>query len=135
MYIQAENRREKRRYTHYYKKTSHQRSYIAQVGKFLGYTWEQMRDHFIWPGVNKDTMGTCRVNYRNGRYWIDEITYSWDTGDLLREMIRIEKVIPTIQDAAYRQEAQKWIKGKVFKARVLHYKGKVKRWLYKMTGR
>ena len=133
MYLQEESRREKRDYNNYYKKASRQRPYIAMVGKWLGYTFEQMKDHFIYPGVNPNTMGTCRVVYRKKRWWIDEITYSWNTGDLVWEMKRIEKVIPSIQDEAYRQEALKWIKGKVFKVMVIHYKEKVIRFLLKAT--
>lgn len=122
---ELERRRERRDYKNYYKKDTHQREYIAQVGKWLGYTFTQMKDHFIYPGINKDTFGTCRVNYRHRRWCIDEIPYSWDTRELLRELIRIEARIKSIPDAAYRGEAKMWFRGKIFKARVLYFKGMI----------
>ena len=125
MYLQKETRREKREYQQYYRKASHQRTYIAQIGRWLGYTYSQMKDHFIWPGVNKDTFGTCQVKYRHGRWCIDEIPYSWDTGELIRELIRVEKMVDKCPDAAFRVEAKKWYRGKVHKARVIHYQGKI----------
>jgi len=134
MYIQHENRRERRDYRNYYKKRTHQRQYISQIGRWLGYTFPQMKDHFIWPGAN-NTFGTCRVAYRGGRWHIDDIQYAWDTGELVRELIRVEKMIKDIPDAAYRTEAKKWFRGKIFKAMVLHHKGKVKGFLLKLVGK
>lgn len=126
MFTTSESRRERRQYRNYYKKVSHQRSYIAQVGRWLGYSWEEMKKRWIYPGINDKSFGTCQVRYRSGRFWIDEIPFKWDTGKLLRELLRLQEAIQECPDVMYKQTAKRWLRRKIFAAKVLHYRGSVK---------
>ena len=132
MFIKEQSRRDRRQYRNFYKKISHQRGYIAQTGRWLGYTFEKMKDHFIYPGLNDKSFSTCKVKYRSGRWWIDEIPYTWRTKDLVKELIRLRGIIDDCPDIAYRTEAKKWLRKKVFEARVLHYRTNVKISLLKL---
>ena len=125
MYIQHENRRARRDYRNYYKKATHQRQYIAQIGRWLGYSYEMMKSHFIYPGGDKKLWGTSKVVYHQGRYKIADIKYPWDTRELIRELIRVKATLGTIPDVAYRQEAKRWFRWMVFRAWVYHYRIKI----------